>query len=66
MKFLIDNYIEYNNSQAIYFQQHLTESGHDVVFINEQKMSMFDYFDKIKPDIYLTNIKKLSDRKSVV
>lgn len=60
MKFLIDNYAEYNNSQAIYFQKHLKDEEHECFFINEPKMSMFDYFDTIKPDIYITSTKKLS------
>lgn len=61
MKFLIDNYAEYDNSQALYFSQHISQSDeHDSIFLSQQNMSLFDTFDKTKPDFYITSASHLS------
>ena len=61
MKFVIDNYADYNSSQALYFQKHIDSSEeHQCIAINERSMSLFDFFDKTLPDCYISSANKFS------
>lgn len=61
MKFVIDNYADYNSSQSLYFQHHIEEmEEHQSIIISQQTMSLFDFFDRTQPDCYITSSNKFS------
>lgn len=61
MKFLIDNYAEYNNTQALYFHKHINEyEQHSAHIVSNHNMSLYDLFDTFSPDVYITSAHKLS------
>lgn len=61
MKFVIDNYADYNSSQPMYLSNHIDESEeHSCMMINQQTMSIYDLFDRTQPDCYITSANKFS------
>lgn len=61
MKFVIDNYADYNSSQALYMHKCIEEQeGQECIAINERTMSLFDFMDRNKPDCYITSANKFS------
>tara|TARA_B100001778_G_scaffold334979_1_gene350163 strand:- start:5608 stop:6459 length:852 start_codon:yes stop_codon:yes gene_type:complete len=61
MKFVIDNYADYNSSQPMYFNNHIDElEEHSCMMINQQSMSIYDLFDRTQPDCYITSSNKFS------
>ncbi|NBO99198.1 MAG: hypothetical protein EBU90_03600 [Proteobacteria bacterium] len=57
MKFLIDNYCTDKSTQALYLYKNLNNHPDHEAFIRMNgETSIYDAFDKIKPDIYITSI----------
>lgn len=60
MKFLIENYSNDVSTQPLYFNKHINETQGYKAFIRHNNASLFDIFDTIKPDVYITSINTLS------
>lgn len=61
MKFLIDNYSDYNTTQPLYFHQHINEyDEHQCHLKSDNSISMYDLFDRFEPDVYITSAHKIS------
>tara|TARA_B100001094_G_scaffold332776_1_gene406427 strand:+ start:6312 stop:7166 length:855 start_codon:yes stop_codon:yes gene_type:complete len=61
MRFIIDNYTTASSSQALYFAEHLNEmEEHEVRMLKQGQESIFDAFDRFKPDFYITSTGLLS------
>mgnify|MGYP006282428655 CR=1 FL=1 len=57
MKFLIDNYCTDKSTQALYLYKNLNNhSDHESFIRMSGEVSIYDSFDTIKPDIYITSI----------
>lgn len=61
MKFLIDNYSDYNSTQALYFHRHINDyDEHFCHLKSDNSISMYDLFDRLEPDVYITSAHKIS------
>ena len=57
MKFVIDNYVEHNHTQPLYFHKHINDDyeEHDAVLLNNHGVGTYDTFDSLQPDVYVTS-----------
>lgn len=61
MKFLIDNYSNYNTTQPLYFHAHINEFEEHLCHLkSDNTISMYDLFDRFNPDVYITSANKIS------
>lgn len=61
MNFLIDNYSDYNQTQPLYLHKHINEYDEHVAYIkSDNNISIYDLFDTLNPDVYITAAHKLS------
>ena len=60
MKFLIENYAGYDSTQALYFHKHINDYEEHSCVIRPNNVSLFDSFDMINPDVYISSANKLS------
>ena len=73
MKTLFQNYSSTLSTESMYFQRCLTEVGKESFMWNDPNQSAFDTFDFVKPDVFITHfrfltqdiIKYLSSSKSI-
>ena len=61
MKFAIDNYVEHNHTQPLYFHKHINDyEEHEAVLLNNHGSGTYDTFDSIQPDVYITSANLIS------
>ncbi|NDG28566.1 hypothetical protein EB118_00485 [bacterium] len=60
MNFVIDNYTTSEDTQPMYFHQTLIEMDHKSYLCDSSKESVYDIFDRYKPDVYITHGHKIS------
>lgn len=60
MKFLIENYANSFDTQALYLHQALLSSGVESVLWESNSSSVYDIMDKENPDYYITTASRLS------
>jgi len=62
MKFAIDNYVEHNHTQPLYFHKHINDyEDHEAVLLNNHGAGTYDTFDEIQPDVYITSASLISE-----
>jgi hypothetical protein len=61
MKFLIDNYASNQSTQPLYLYKNINQYAEHEAFIRMNgEVSIYDSFDRISPDIYITSVHILS------
>lgn len=60
MKFLIENYSTPDSTQPLYFNKHLNETSEHRSILRQNNASIFDIFDTIRPDVYISSFNTLS------
>ena len=60
MIFLIDNYENTYNTQALYLHTAFTNLGHQSVMSNFSQNSTYDLLDTVKPNVVITSAPRLS------
>lgn len=74
MKTLFQNYCSSLSTEAMYFHRCFVEAGEEAVMWSDSNQSVFDTFDFVKPDIFVTHFrflthdvfKYLSAKKNIV
>jgi hypothetical protein len=61
MKFLIENYSDYTNTQSLYFSSVLKNLGHECNTYNQKGQSIYDALDKNNPDYFITHANLLTN-----
>lgn len=60
MKFIVENYSSYEDTQAMYFNKFLKEAGHESFIWDSKNSSLYDIMDSLKPDFFITHAYKIS------
>lgn len=60
MKFLVENYASFQDTQALYLAKYLNKDGHDAFLWNKNTSSLYDVFDENNPEYYITQVQILS------
>lgn len=60
MKFLIENYADYESTQPLYFHNHINNYEEHSCTIRSNNISVFDSFDELDPDVYIASANTLS------
>lgn len=60
MRFVIDNYANGNNTQALYLHKHISDNDHHEVIMNTFETPVYDIMDTAKPDVYITSCTTIS------
>lgn len=60
MKIVIENYMNAEDTQALYFNNELRNYGHEVIIFDQSKNSIYDILDIHKPEIYISHAFRLS------
>lgn len=55
MRVLIDNYSSRTSTEPIYFEQTMKRVGIEAVAWNRNQISTYDVFDRVQPDLFITN-----------
>jgi len=61
MKFLIENYSDYTNTQSLYFHSVLKNMGYDCNTYNQKNQSIYDALDKNSPNYFITHANLLTN-----
>ena len=60
MKTLIQNYCSVLSTEAMYFHRCIQEAGGEAIMWHPNQQSAFDTFDYVKPDMFITHFKFLT------
>lgn len=61
MNIVIDNYTTTEDTQALYFNNSLLSLGYNSRLFESKRESLYDVFDKHKPDIYITHAFRITN-----
>lgn len=60
MKFVIDNYSDNNNTQALYLHQHIEENKDHEVYMNTFDYPVYEVMSQFNPNVYITSCNTIS------